>query len=435
LPLIADFAAAMAPLGPFEPAPHLAIAVSGGADSLALALLARDWAAGQGGCVTALVVDHGLRAASAGEAALTLARLAGQGIAARLLPLTDLARGPGLAERARAARYAALEDACRAAGILHLLLGHHAADQAETVAMRLLSGSGPAGLAGMAALVETGSVRLLRPLLRTPPARLRGLLRAAGLGWVEDPSNADPAATRARIRRLRADRAGAGPATRALGEAAAARGHARAARERWVADILARRARIHPEGFAVLTPGPIPPEALAALLRMLAGRPHPPPPRAVAALAASPRPATLGGVRLMPAGRHGPPGALLLLREAAAMAAPVLADRRWDGRFTVAGLIPPGAMLGSLGAGSAGCPDWPAAVTRTLPALSLNGVLFATPPIGYAGPAGRQAACCVPRPPAPACPGFFVPPLQGGAKTPPAAYVKHVPPERPVARA
>jgi hypothetical protein len=92
-------------------------------------------------------------------------------------------------------------------------------------------------------------------------------------------------------------------------------------------------------------------------------------------------------------------------------------------------------MLGSLGTGKAGHPDWPAAVTRTLPALTLNGVLFAALPIGYAAPAGRQAARCVLRPPAPACPGFFVPATQGGAKTLSAAYVNHAPPERPVARA
>ena len=76
----------MAPLGPYEPRPHLALAVSGGADSLALTLLARDWASACGGRTTALVVDHALRPASAAEAELTLRRLASLGIPARLLP-------------------------------------------------------------------------------------------------------------------------------------------------------------------------------------------------------------------------------------------------------------------------------------------------------------------------------------------------------------
>ncbi len=190
-----DFAALMAPLGPFEPAPRLAAAVSGGPDSTALALLAHAWVRRCGGSLLALIVDHGLRPESGQEATTVAARLAERGINARILPLTGLTAGPALAERARTARYATLLDACRDAGILHLLLGHHAADQAETVIMRALSSSGPAGLAGMAVLHETPSVRLLRPLLFVPPARLRATLAAAGIGWEDDPSNADLRAT------------------------------------------------------------------------------------------------------------------------------------------------------------------------------------------------------------------------------------------------
>src|SRR5581483_11924045 len=75
-PLTADaFAALMAPLGPFEPAPRLAAAVSGGADSLALALLSNAWVSARGGALLALVVDHGLRPTSAAEAAVTIERL------------------------------------------------------------------------------------------------------------------------------------------------------------------------------------------------------------------------------------------------------------------------------------------------------------------------------------------------------------------------
>src|SRR5690242_12701199 len=121
----------MAALGPFGPAPHLAAGVSGGPDSMALALLADRWARDNGGSLRALIVDHGLRADSRQEAALAAARLAERGIQAQLLPITGLLRGPALAERARRARFAMLETVCREAGIVHLLLGHHAADQAE----------------------------------------------------------------------------------------------------------------------------------------------------------------------------------------------------------------------------------------------------------------------------------------------------------------
>ncbi|MGC8469235.1 MAG: ATP-binding protein [Acetobacteraceae bacterium] len=112
-----EFAAAMAALGPFAPRPRLAAAVSGGADSLALALLAAGWAAARGGSVLALLVDHGLRPESAAEAAQTAARLAGRAITARILTLRGLTPGPALAERARAARYRALAEAAAEAAI------------------------------------------------------------------------------------------------------------------------------------------------------------------------------------------------------------------------------------------------------------------------------------------------------------------------------
>ena len=83
-----SFAHKMAALGPFEAEPHLAIAVSGGGDSMALVLLADQWAKAQGGQVTALTVDHGLRAESAREAAQVATWLQARGIAHEILPWT-----------------------------------------------------------------------------------------------------------------------------------------------------------------------------------------------------------------------------------------------------------------------------------------------------------------------------------------------------------
>jgi tRNA(Ile)-lysidine synthase len=384
-----EFAALLAPLGPFEPRVHLAVAVSGGADSTALALLADAWAQARGGAVLALIVDHGLRAESAAEAALTMARLAARGIAARVLTLRGLARGPALAARARAARYAALEAACRAAGVVHLLLGHHASDQAETLAMRAGAGSGPAGLAAMAALSEGAWVRRLRPLLGVPPVRLRATLRAAGMAWVEDPSNADPTTLRARLRAALDDADGTGPATAAALAAAAAQGALRAAEERVTAAVLARRVTLYPAGYAILTPGALPPAALAALLRLIGGRDWAPAPRQVARLAAAPAAATLGGARLLPAGRRCP-GGWLVVREAAAVAPPVPAQPGavWDGRFRLADDAepPPGATLGALAGDSMGLPRpprLPAAVLPGLPALRLHGAVVAVPHVLY----------------------------------------------------
>lgn len=381
----------MAPLGPFEPHPALAVGASGGADSTALAVLAAEWARARGGRVLALVADHGLRAESAAEAAQTRERLAALGIPSELLVLTDLPHGPALAARARVARHVALRTAARRHGLLHLLLGHHAGDQAETVAMRRLSGSTPAGLAGMAGLVETAEVRVLRPLLAVPTGRLRATLRAGGIPWVEDPSNANPAALRARLRAARADAAGDGLLTRAAVAAAAARGLDRARAERVRAAALAGRVSLYPEGYALLAPGPIPADALAVLLQVLGGAEHAPSPRQVAALAAALRPATLGGVRILPAGRRGP--GWLLAREEAAMAPPVPAclGAVWDGRFRLAeeAGVPAGSVLGPLGAAAAGLRHvaWartlPAAVLRTLPALWNDRKLVAVPHLLY----------------------------------------------------
>ena len=377
----AEFASLIAPLGPFEPQPHVAVAVSGGADSLATALLVRDWVRDQGGDILALVVDHGLRTDSRTEAETTIARLFGMGIEAVLLPLTDLAPGPGIAARARDARHAVLEAAAARRGILHLVFGHHAADQAETVCMRLLAGSGEGGLAGMSPLVETARLRRLRPLLSIPSARLRATLRVEGLGWVEDPSNRNPTQQRARLRALRGDPAGDGLATRALVLSAAARGVARAAREAEIAAELAAKAAIYPHGFAHLQPGRISAEALAALVAMIAGASWPISPDRVRDLAEQPRPATIAGVQIVPAGRYG--AGVLLVREAAAVqgAVPARHGMVWDGRFRLTGPVPEGCEVGAWAQEAPRTREiFLMIVARTLPVLRCNGRVIAKSP-------------------------------------------------------
>jgi len=418
----------MAPLGPFEPAPRLAIAVSGGPDSLALALLASAWARARGGGALALIVDHGLRAEAAQEADGARAGLAARGIPSRVLRAEGLLAGPGLAERARDARYGLLRAACADAGIVHLLVGHHAADQAETVTMRALSGSGAAGLASMAALLEEARLRLLRPLLTVSPGSLRATLREAGLGWAEDPSNADPNAFRARLRALRADRAGAGPATQALSEAAEAAGARRARAEEASAAFLAAFVTFRPEGFALLPRTPLPVAALAAVIAVVGGGARPGR-VALASLAAAPRAATLGGVRFLPAGRLSP--GLLAVREPAAVAPPIAAvgGAVWDGRFRLAAgaTAPAGAMLGALGGAASrlrGLSRLPAAVLRVLPALfDAEGRLIAVPHIGWPDPASCANLRLLFVPPRPAGPAPFVPSVKGGAKGADASYV------------
>jgi tRNA(Ile)-lysidine synthase len=402
--LPARFAAIMDRLGPWEEAPTLAAGVSGGADSSALALLGQAWARARGGRLRAMIVDHGLRPAAATEARLTRDRLAARGIDARILVATGLHPGSALAERARIARYGLLRDACARDGLPHLLLGHHALDQAETVMTRVLGGSGPRGLAGMPVLSEGAGPRLLRPLLAESPAALRRFLHESGMTWVEDPSNANPAARRARLRQLHADRGGEGEGTRALLAATAAAGQWRATRDHELAAILAERARIHPEGFALLSHGPIDPEALSALLRVIGGAVYPPASTAVAALARDPRPATLAGVRVQPAQRLGP--GWLLTREERSIAPATQAQRGriWDGRFRVIDDPSPGLTIGALGPDAARLRDLsnlPAAVLRGLPAFRSGNLLAAVPHLFYRDPAIGQAPGVVFHPPGP----------------------------------
>ncbi len=159
------FGRLMAAVGPFERRPVLAVAVSGGADSLALALLADRWARAAGGHIVALTVDHRLRPESGAEAAQVEAWLGARAIAHRRLDWRDARAGSDLQARARAARYALLQDWCAVAGVLHLLLAHHQDDQAETFLLRLGRGSGVDGLGAMAPVSYARACRLLRPLL------------------------------------------------------------------------------------------------------------------------------------------------------------------------------------------------------------------------------------------------------------------------------
>jgi tRNA(Ile)-lysidine synthase len=406
--LAAAFGAALDASGPFEPHPALAVAVSGGADSMALAILARDWARRHNGSTLALVVDHGLRPASAEEARITIERLTRLRIPGRLLRLSDLRQGPALAERARTMRYEILTVACREAGILHLLLGHHAADQVETLAMRVLRGTQTHGLACMPALRETAGLRLLRPLLGIEPALLRSLLTASGAEWIEDPSNQDMRALRPRLRhRL----AGHAPGETGLRQAISAAGRLRSREETDTASELARRATIRPEGFALLSPGRISPAALSRLLQTIGGAAYPPSPARVNALAAQPGPATVAGVRIMHAGRFG--DGLLIVREEAAVMQPVEArpGTIWDNRFRIIGqkALLAGATIGKLGSDAArfrGVSDLPSAVLRTLPAVRLGKCLAVVPHLSYAcsrDGAGMTVLFTPPRPAAGPC--------------------------------
>ncbi|MEL0112085.1 MAG: tRNA lysidine(34) synthetase TilS [Rickettsiales bacterium] len=169
----------------------MAVACSGGPDSMVLLALTQDWALRAGGSVTALIVDHGLRDESAAEAEWAADQAVRLGVSSAILSLAGARHVSNLQARARAGRYGLLFEWCRAHGHLHLLVGHHRDDQSETVRMRAERGSGEDGLAAMAPVHERAHARVLRPLLDFPKARLQATLQARGLSSVSDPSNQD----------------------------------------------------------------------------------------------------------------------------------------------------------------------------------------------------------------------------------------------------
>jgi tRNA(Ile)-lysidine synthase len=316
------------------------VAVSGGPDSLALCLLTERWARARGGSVTALIVDHGLRPEAGAEARRVGTWLGRRGIRHHLLVWRGAKPVTGIQAAARDARYALLGDWCRAAGVLHLLLGHHRDDQTETVALRAARGSGPDGLAGMAPVREIEGLRLLRPLLAVPKWRLLATLCAAGQGWIEDPSNQAPQFARARLRQG-APVPGDG-AARAEAWAAA-----RAVLDRRTADWFAAVARIDPAGFVtwphralIEAPRELARRALQQALAAVGGGDYPPRrarlERLLDALLSmlGDRGRTLAGCRVVSCGED-----LLICREPAAIAPPLgLAPdvwQRWDRRWLV----------------------------------------------------------------------------------------------------
>ena len=183
--------------------PAIGLAVSGGADSLALMLLAQRWAAsGPAPRLLVYSVDHRLRPEAADEVAMVLDVAHRLGLDARVLAWTAPKPQSGLQEAARTARYRLISEAMKADGVTVLLTAHHRSDQAETVLMRLAHGSGVEGLKGMRALSQVEGLRVFRPLLDVDREALRGVVVEAGLTPVEDPSNSDSSYERVRWRQL-----------------------------------------------------------------------------------------------------------------------------------------------------------------------------------------------------------------------------------------
>lgn len=378
--------------GPFEDAPMLVVGVSGGADSMALVLAAQQWAVPRRGRVAALTINHGLRPDAEAEADQVRAWLGSLDIEHHVLTWTNpMPSAAGVQARARMARYDLIEDWCRARGILHVLLGHHVGDQAETIAMRRARQSSGRGLAGMALASERAGVRLIRPFLSTEPGLLRERLRTAGQAWIEDPSNNDPRFERVRVRHSLDGRNGS---EIDLGINA---GVHRIRIDENAAHLMAGGVRSYPSGFLTLerkvfasVPEDAQQDILARMVQVVSGAPYRPRHDRVARLvakllAADASDATLGGCRVLVRAHH-----IFVIREMAATAPAVRVSgpdaAQWDGRFRLRyaeGAYREGDVFGPLGSdGWRQCREWPgldfmsawpAAVRETVPAIFRDG--------------------------------------------------------------
>lgn len=242
-------------------AERIAIAVSGGPDSMAMLALAHAAFPGQ---VIAATVDHGLRAEAADEAAAVAAWCGTAGIEhVTLLPAAPIT-GASIQAQARTARYGALLDWARRIEVAALLTAHHADDQAETFLMRAARGSGISGLAGIRPFQLWNGVVLLRPLLAWRAADLRSIAERADLPFVDDPANRDDRHDRTRFRRLLAthewlDAPRLARSATALGEADA--------ELRALIDMLWQERAQHDDGVLQLRVEGLPREPLRRLVR------------------------------------------------------------------------------------------------------------------------------------------------------------------------
>jgi tRNA(Ile)-lysidine synthase len=380
---------ALAALSAFGAGP-VGVAVSGGGDSMALLhLLVR-----AGVAVQAVTVDHGLRAASAEEAARVGRICAGLGVPHDILRWDHGGTIAGnVMNGARRARYGLISDWARGR-VSVVAVGHTADDQAETLLMGLSRVAGLDGLSGMRPAWDEAGVAFVRPLLGASREELRRYLRGLQLQWIEDPSNEDTSFARVRARKALAELAPLGITAEGLALVARNLAAAQAALRAGVAAAAERLVReragalvVQRQGFAALEPE-LRRRLLIAALRWVSSAPYAPRDEAVQrldqALLAG-RDATLWGCRF-----RIKPDQMVILREARAVAGTVAPiGALWDGRWTISGPARADHEVRALGAaGLQQIKNWrDSGVSRDIllasPGIWQNERLIAAPVVEY----------------------------------------------------
>lgn len=363
------------------PMREIAVAVSGGGDSMALLDLAITHAPAG---VRAVTLDHGLRPEAASEAAMVADFCAGRGIPHTTLRWQGWDGQGNLQAAARQARYRLIGEWARGQGIGDVLLGHTRDDVAETFLIRLGRAAGLDGLSHMAAQFHREGMRWSRPLLDHGREELRAHLRRRGIAWAEDPSNDDARFIRVRARAALAALAPLGISAESIARSAAALAQGRQLVEQQVAVDWARLVRGE-HGDLIVAPAPpeIQRRLLTLALQRVGGQDWPVRAEALADLLA----------RLQSQPRHSLAGCIVtrlpegwrVAREFQAVKdLAVPPGQQWDGRWTLVGPAAPGQVIRALGEGIALCPDWratglPRASLLASPAVWHENDLIAAP--------------------------------------------------------
>ena len=394
-------------------AARICVGVSGGADSMALMVLAarwRDLTPSLGLTIDVVTVDHRLRPESEREAIGVAAAADRLGCRHVILAWDGPKPATGVMAAAREARLRLLVQHARRTGAAAILLAHTSEDQAETVLMRLARGSGVDGLAGMSAVGRLHGVAIVRPLLMTERPRLVATLERLGIAWFDDPSNDSIAFERVRVRREAAalDRLGLSPD--ALGLASRRLARAAAALADGSRKLLADPAVVSFDALGVATldaarlgeePEDLRVRVLQRVIEMVGGRDDPGLLSRVETLIeewpqAVTRRRTVGRVVLSPLSG----GRIEVLRETGRQPLPTVAiapaaTAVWDGRFEVAVELDVAVpiVVAALDREARrrldprhGASRLPARVLATLPGVFGRDGLIAAPLVGY-GPA------------------------------------------------
>lgn len=326
---------------------RILLAVSGGADSMALMFLMSAWRDAIERDTPELhivTIDHALRPEAAEEAAWVAAQARTLGLPHRTMQWSGEKPSSGLQEAARTARYRLLAEAARDQRCDVVVLAHTREDQAETLLMRLARGSGVDGLAAMRPVSSTGDLELARPLLDIPKDRLLATLREIGLSWREDPSNSNLRFERVRLREVLPILDRAGVTVAAMARSAHRLGRARDALEAWTSRCIRDIVDPH-DGAGASMPvsafGELPVEIRLRMLQRtvwaFGGDPHPPRltqmEHALEDLDRGRPATTLGGCEILQTSDD-----LVVIREAGRQGLPAMPMRAgtpivWDRRF------------------------------------------------------------------------------------------------------